>query len=464
MSWSVKPFPKICRRTGLQVGWRFTFRSYVPEKRRNQPVSVESIPEKFRECQCADIPDLLNGTKCKCLKDAEEYSNSKAAEADAVKIRILKRKEWEEKFQNFKPLLEAFAKEHQLAAPNSWKNDVYYLETYVFPFFLGSQLSNNVQNWALYYSQFKSHLREVKPLKYDKKNLSINTQNKIIKSLNLFLSFLTVAHPVMGKFEKCSVYPKSMCARASAEHVLEDHEIPIIHRALMDIRPISADLFVILVRTGIRINEPLGLCIAFISAGEIEGLKSRRYHELIAKYGLKYFGYICLESQPALDQIRARVPSKDRFGISWSAGSVPRKPLKHRPEISPKHFRYIPIVDKEAWDVVVRLYNNQIEKLENGEFGSEERDYLLFDGMTASKFYIDLMKAFEATGLKPRSPHKVGRHTYATWFYGVTCEDPVLAEKVLGHRDKATMDNYSHLAEQIGREQQQKIRGRKKLV
>jgi integrase len=459
MGWTVKAVPKIDRVTRQQVGWRYIFRAYNPAKRRNDVVPVEQIPAKLRECLCRPV----NGEKnCSCLLEAEKFAKSKSAEIDAVKVRVLKLKEWQEKFHDFKELLDEFSKTHQVKAPNSWQNDVYYLETYVFPFFLGKQLSNNVQNWVLYYQQFKAHLMEVKPLKYTKENLAINTQNKIIKALNLFLAFLCETHPELGRFEKCSVYPKHMCNKATADDILEEHEIPVLYQALMDIRSQSAYLFLILVRTGMRINEALGLCLAFVLPGEISGKKSKRYHDLLQKYGLLYFGYICLESQPSQNSIRTEREFTDRFGV-WSKGSVPRKPLKARHEIRPEYFRYIPLFDRQAWNVVVELYNQQLDGFGRLEHGPEERNYLLFDGMTASMFYSDLMKAFQATGLKPRPPHKIGRHTYATWFYDVTCEDPVLAERVVGHRDKATMDIYSHMAEQIGREQQQKVRGKIKL-
>ena len=145
------------------------------------------------------------------------------------------------------------------------------------------------------------------------------------------------------------------------------------------------------------------------------------------------------------------------------SGQVLRKPLKSRPEISPKYFRYIPIFDEEAWKIITKLYDNKLEDLENEKWGKDERDYLLFEGITASMFYLDLVKAFKATKLRFRSPHKVGRHTYLTWLYDVTCDDRKLAEVIAGHRDKAIMDNYGHLAEQVGREHLKKTKGRKKL-
>lgn len=77
-------------------------------------------------------------------------------------------------------------------------------------------------------------------------------------------------------------------------------------------------------------------------------------------------------------------------------------------------------------------------------------------------FYIDMMKAFEKTGLRKRSPHKA-RHTFLTWFYAEILEDTFIAEKVGGHRDKRSLEVYSHMREQLGREIQFKKRGMKKM-
>lgn len=148
-----------------------------------------------------------------------------------------------------------------------------------------------------------------------------------------------------------------------------------------------------------------------------------------------------LESQPALDSIRDQ------------AGRVPRKALKHRKEVSPKWFRYIPIAesDKETRNIIVRRWKRAVVELEGRRYGDDERDYLLFDGLTASMFYNDLAKAIERTKLRRRSPHAL-RHTFLTEFYDVTFSNPFLAEVVAGHRDKLIIENYSYAAEQRGLE------------
>ncbi|MDR3607570.1 MAG: site-specific integrase [Oligoflexia bacterium] len=149
--------------------------------------------------------------------------------------------------------------------------------------------------------------------------------------------------------------------------------------------------------------------------------------------------FSCLESQPSLDAIRA------------DNGGVPRKPLKHRKGIDPRWFRYVPVFDEAAWNLLARRANTQVTLYESRKFGDDLRNYLLFDGLTASMFYGDLQKAFARAKVRPRGPHKL-RHTFLTWFYDAISDDNFLAEAVAGHRDKAMMEIYSHSAEQRGRE------------
>lgn len=105
--------------------------------------------------------------------------------------------------------------------------------------------------------------------------------------------------------------------------------------------------------------------------------------------------------------------------------------------------------------------NAALSQLDCKEYGSESRDYLLFDGLTAAMFYADLGKALKNLKLRHRSPHKT-RHTFFTWFYGQTHEDMFLSNWVGGHRDSRDVEGYCHLRELIGRErEQQKMKNKR---
>jgi integrase len=445
MGWKVRALPKIDRKTKLQVGFRWDIRKYNPITRRNEPIPVAQIPEHIRKA--ASIEEVMS------------YCQSMAAQENAASARRQKLLEWKKVYQNFERLLDVFKDYQKRNAPNSWNNDVHYLETYALSFFLDkspSNETNNILNWHLHFEEFRKWLSVVKPLKYSKDSLSLNTQNRVIKSLNVFLKM--VGQQTGQVFPKCPVYPRDEVTQITIDDIYDEADIEAIKRELKNIRKDSYDFFVILANTALRENECLGLCLAFLTDGKIEGTKSSKIHEQLTKYGLgDYHGYICLESQPAVAKLRTQVPFEDRFKIKWSVGSVPRKPLKCRKKIDPKHFRYIPIFSKEAWNILVERYNNQKALWLEKRYGNDERDYLLFDGFTDSMFRRDLEKAFSNAKLKFKSGHKL-RHTYCTWFYPKVNEDRFLAKRVTGHEDERTMSVYSHLNEQIGRERERMVR------
>lgn len=433
MKWTKQP--RIDRKTKKQIGWRYEFWRYNPALRRYDRVPVCALPE--------------NGLCFTNDQQADEYVRLKSAEEDAIKARIEQLLAWETKFQDIRALVELFAEQQKLSAPNSWENDVHYLSTYALSFFLNEKKANNILNWHVHFDEFKKWLQTVRPLKAAKSQLAYNTMNRIIKATNKFLEFN--AKRAGTRVIKCEVFPREKLKNVGAADIPDELERKKIMAALKDIRSASYDLYCVISNSGLRINEALGLCLAFLFEGKIDGPKSKKIDQALEKYGLgNYFGYICLESQPKLKQIRS------------DDGSVPRKPLKLRRSISPKYFRYMPIADAETWNILVERYETSMALYDSKVHGSNPRDYLLFDGLTASKFYRDLAKAYERCGLKFKSPHKL-RHAYLTPFYDRTCEDQFLAETVGGHRDRKMIENYSHIAEQIGLEQKAKAQLHRRL-
>lgn len=432
--------PKIDRKTKQQNGFRWVFYRYNHATKKNEKIHKSSIP-----------PYIWSS---KLESEVEEYCRSQSALEDTIKDRIKKRLEWEKKYHNFEKLLHDFELYHMQKAPNAWKNDIHYLRNYVFSFFLGTKQSNNVNQWNILYEDFRLWLGSVKPLKKNIKSLSLNTQNKAINALNRFVNFLIVK----GKCE--FIQPMAMHERAklpevTIEDLLSENEVELVYEKLNTIRPTSAKIFLVLVRTGLRINEALGLCLKYVIQGQIKGgLNSDKLHSALMKYSLgEYYGYLILESQPMCETIRVKDVFVDRDQRVWAANTVPRKPLKCRKKIEPKAHRIIPVYDKKTWNIIVESWNTQREAYLKKQFGSDIESYLLFEGVTASMFYTDLMKAFGSLKLKKRSPHKM-RHTFLTWFYGQTLEDAFIAEKVGGHRDKKSLEVYSHMREQLGRELQ----------
>lgn len=257
---------KIDRKTKEQVGWRFEFRSYNPKTLRYEPVKREALPQYILETQDEEV--------------IKKYCDSQSAEEDAVKHRAKIRAEWRKRFSDFDLLLKEFEKYQKKSAPNSYENDVYYLERYALYWFLSVKDSNNYLNWPIHYAEFKDWLKSVKPLKWNKDKLSLNTQNKIIKALNRFLDMISVAY--QKQIDKCPQYSRAELTRVSARDILDEDEINKIQDELKQIRPASHDFFTVLVNTGLRENEALGLCLSFVT--RIGGLSSKNFHQSLISH------------------------------------------------------------------------------------------------------------------------------------------------------------------------------------
>ena len=427
--------PRIDRKTKKQTGYRYEFWRYQPEKRRYERVPVSALPS--------------GGKSFESDEQALAYCGLKSAEENAICARIEQRLQWETKFQNMPALIESFAKQQKLDAPNSWQADIHNLKAYAFAFFLGEKKCNNVLSWYLFFDEFKVWLQSVRPLKSGHKTLAYNTMNRIIKATNKFIAFNS--RKSNAGFIKCKMFERKYLRKIGANDIPDKAESELIKAQLKEIRPLSYLLYTAILNTGLRINEALGVCPAFIFEGNLDGPKSKKIHTALTKYDLgEYKGYICLESQPALDCLR--LPD----------GTVPRKPLKLRPSIDPKYYRYIAISDVETWNIIVDLHGEKMDQIDKCRFGNDLRNYILFDGLTASMFYCDIAKVYLRIGHPIKSPHKL-RHAFLTPFYDKTNEDQFLAEVVGGHRDKRIIENYSHIAEQIGNEQKQKIQSKARL-
>jgi len=420
-----------------QIGWRYKFWVYNPERQRNEPVPVDQLPER--------------GLAFKTDEEAQAYCDLKSAEEDAIKVRIQKRVDWMSKFQDHDKLLADFVVKHKKSAPGSWDTDESWLRRYVFHFFLGIKQCPNVNNWSLYYDEFKTWLETTKPLKHRKDRLAYNSMNKAIKALNSFLEFNAKGSGA-SKPPVCPVFPAEMCNTKTADDIFEQDEVPLVQSALREICPISADLFVLNARSGLRISELFGISFPTLRKGNLIGRHLEKIHDKLKMYGLEsYYGYVCLESQVVLDSIRAKYPFTDANGKTWEVGSVPRKPLKMRKD-SPESYRYIPIWNHDVWKILALRRDVAKKELERQTFGADQKNYLLFDGVTPNKYRANLRKACARAKVRYHSPHDGGRHTFATWFYDVTYLDQFLGEVVLGHKDDKTRRRYGHMAELRGRE------------
>ncbi len=138
---------------------------------------------------------------------AAEFSRLKSLEMSAVRRRIRERLEAQRKFRNFDNLIDVYTKEAKQSAPQSWKNNLYYLQLYVLPFFLKEKQCSNIFDWPLFFEEFKEWLKSVKPLKGQKNQLAFSTMNHCVSALNAFMTALK-KHRLITNLEKCNKFPE----------------------------------------------------------------------------------------------------------------------------------------------------------------------------------------------------------------------------------------------------------------
>jgi len=365
---------------------------------------------------------------------AEEFCRLKEAEREAGRMRVLQKLAWKNKFYDFAEILEIFKSEIKKKAPGSWENNVYYLEQYIFNFFLGAKQCNNLNNWSLFYHEFQEWLCNVKPSYGNKQSISYSTRNHVISCLNSFMEIMKVKRKV-ERLDKCRKFPTHLLNVRDIEDVYTDGEIEEI---LIHLDAELSDLFRVLLKTGLRISECLGLSLDDFYVGEPEHDTLKKS---LNKHGLVSFGYLAIESQVA-----------DGKTVRDENGFVARKPLKGRKRIKSGEGRIIPIIDKDIFNILASRYNAQLEQLNGKAFGAESKNYLLFNGINRNTLNVALAKIYSKLGGKYKAKcQHCCRHTFSTNFVGMVQGDFFLAKAILGHKDVETTMRYVHIFEAMNR-------------
>ncbi|MDR3606150.1 MAG: site-specific integrase [Oligoflexia bacterium] len=167
------------------------------------------------------------------------------------------------------------------------------------------------------------------------------------------------------------------------------------------------------------------------------GANNKSLDAQLKKEGIEYFGYLLLESQP-INGVELR--NKD--------GIVERKPLKGKRVISSQNSRTIPILDKECFNILAELWLQKKELLNKRVYGTDPKNYLLFEGLNKFTFGNLLRSVCRRHKIGPYTPHCC-RHTFATEFTGMVMGNIFLCQLVLGHADTSTTRKYIHLWEQV---------------
>ncbi len=118
--------------------------------------------------------------------EAKECIKLLAAQYHTETFRIQARLSWEKDYYNFSALLDQYVTVQKKTAPNSWKNNEFYIKHYVLPFFLTEKKLNNIEQWADYFDEYKEWLEKAKQIRSDA-TISYGGKNHAIKGLNTFL-------------------------------------------------------------------------------------------------------------------------------------------------------------------------------------------------------------------------------------------------------------------------------------
>lgn len=179
--------------------------------------------------------------------------------------------------------------------------------------------------------------------------------------------------------------------------MISESEKQVMYTGLQDQSKLAAYFFRVLVDTGLRISEGLGLSLDDLFKGDVP---SKSLDAQLKKEGIDYFGYPILESQP-----KSGMLLRDADGI------VERKPLKGKKVISSQNSRTIPILSKDTFNILAELWLAQKERLDKKVYGSDPKNYLLFDGLNrntaTTRKYIHLWAQIQKD-LKSEAQLRVG--------------------------------------------------------
>lgn len=379
------------------------------------------------------------GRDIKTEADANDCLGFLEAEVNSTKVLYQRRKQWQEKYYRFNELLEDYTKARKKKAPLSYKNSVHYLSYYVLPYFLTVKKVENILLWPSHYREFKDWLEtDAHLVRKPGQQISYASKNHCIKALNVFMRNLKECN-IISELRLMEAFDEHLLNERSAKDMVSPQEMDLItNKLFMNGHNNESVFHRYLFFTGMRFNEAVGVSFVSLYPGEV---KKKMFDNMLKKNNITYYGYILLKSQPAAEN-RAIRDAKTL--------EVPRKPLKGRKKICEKNSRIIPITDKIVWDELVVRAKFQYQQWKSGIFGSNEENYLLFDGINKSTSMARLKLAYEQCNLPCKTWHCL-RHSRGTFLFGES-GDRELAKIWLGHSSNKVFSRYDHTLEEMVRD------------
>lgn len=374
-------------------------------------------------------------------KEADEWINRNRHKLTSIKKQadIYREIKTKHKYPEFQGMIDTFIYRQKIDAPNSWKSSILYMERYVMDFFLNRKGIRDINEWINYFEPFKKYLNTQATVKGKAKLIEYSTKNHAIRTLNKFITVMASENIVkIPNPPKCKPFPKHLLNTRGYKDVIMPEE----YFALRDKLEYSKGFFILLYHTGLRFNEAYSLHIdSILFDDELPEVLEKKFE----KYKVKIFGCIVLE-----DQIDGKTRTEAKRNAEKDKDCKTlyrRKPLKSCKKIEAKNNRTIPIMSKEAWDVLVKNYNRTCDEYNERVIESDKaQDYFLFD-LEVNKLRRELNKVTK------KGYHSL-RHSFITRLVG-EYRDMALTRMITGHRSEA-FEAYNHIYEMISIESSNK--------
>ncbi|MBC7532714.1 MAG: hypothetical protein H7318_14160 [Oligoflexus sp.] len=368
-----------------------------------------------------------------CKDDATSWARANLREYLVKEVQMLERQTWRSNLKVLQ-LYNSYAEWRKEDQPRSAQQDLSMLINYGIPFFAGVLKEEDPNKWCEFGEELLEWLRKEARTKKEEP-LAVSSCNKVINSLNHFVKWMVrKKHISYANARPFECIDQRKTNRRTEKDLVTDEVFDAVYNHISRQKngKLYADMWKTQRACGFRVSELLGLTFHWLSDECPAFIK-----EDFVEKGLKVYGSIYLESQPAKPYVK-RVN-----------GVIPRTPLKWRDSISPDNARTVPILSKEVWDLLVERYDVECEKWEKKTYGLYKDSYLLFDGAQRNIYLRYIQEANASLGLKGDGSH-ILRHTLSTEWSLMRIEDKV-KELVLGHKDQARK-SYDHFAGKINAE------------